>query len=121
MTDSLRSIIEGMEHFGCPDCYKCRLQYLLAEADCDLVKKWRGNWAYTTSDRQLMPLSTLERRAREQCAYELEIWLAVHLPRIKAEARLEEFDLIKQERPVNPMYWDMHHRRELSAQGGQGK
>lgn len=28
-------------------------------------------------------------------------------------AVLEEFDLVVKERPINPSYWDMHHRREL--------
>jgi len=33
--------------------------------------------------------------------------------RLVAQARLMEFDLIKRERPLDPTYWDKHHRAEL--------
>ena len=32
---------------------------------------------------------------------------------VRREARLEEFDYILKERPIDPIYWDMHHRKGL--------
>ena len=41
--------------------------------------------------------------------------LANHDAQVEARARLAEFDLIKKERPIDPMYWDMHHRKALES------
>lgn len=38
------------------------------------------------------------------------------LCRAIAIARLEEFDHIKANRPLDPVYWDKHHRENLEAQ-----
>ena len=41
------------------------------------------------------------------------------LERDVAGARLAEFELIKRERPHDPLYWDMHHERELRDAAGK--
>jgi hypothetical protein len=35
------------------------------------------------------------------------------------EIRLDEFELIVRERPADPTYWDMHHRRALQPAEGR--
>ena len=94
MTDTLRSIVEGMkcdysyeslrydstgfwEHDR-TKCPKCRLEALLAEYEkVDLVKRWHESGRGLTSEVQ------------QKCADELETWLAVNLERIKQEAKRE--------------------------------
>lgn len=100
MSDTLREIIEGMEHTGprwatgeqagehvngCDKatCPKCRLESLLSEAECDLVKKWRIALSHEEDCGYDHGIDD----ARRECADELETWLAVNLPRIKAEAK----------------------------------
>lgn len=112
MTDTLRSIAEGMEHrtvSGCSipqwgelvarglthldhdeNCPKCRLEALRAEYEkVDLVKKWKGD-ADILEQVAKFGASMAIVEALRMCAAELETWLAVNLERIKAEARLEE-------------------------------
>lgn len=66
------NIIEGMEHDPA-NCPKCCLLAVLEEAEqVDLVRRVR------------------EVYGDDECADELETWLAVNIPRIKAQARMEE-------------------------------
>ena len=109
MTDTLRSIAEGMEHEG-PHCYgpnglddgpcwfhgkarqlqtchKCRLTALLSEYEkVDLVKRWRDK----ADDIGRVAGISADAGKLRTCAAELETWLAVNLERIKAEARMDE-------------------------------
>lgn len=133
MNDTLNSIIDGMEKsliairdLNTPretaeklvQCTRKRLLAVLAEAEqVDLVKTW--NAEYDRHVKHYIDADSYERGivdGKKACADELATWLAVNMPRIKAEARLEEFDLIVKERPLDPLYWDMHHIRELEAQ-----
>lgn len=83
MAETLRSIIEGMEHTRLdiypthhpPTCPKCRLLAVLAEhEECDLVKRWEA---------RMNPDEPFARAVYMECANELRDWLAV-MPRIKA-------------------------------------
>lgn len=58
-----------------------------------------GCWDY-------LPIET-RRKEVDTAAHELA------LERARAEGRLVEFDYMKEERPLDPIYWDMHHRRDL--------
>ncbi|HEV2521056.1 MAG TPA: hypothetical protein VGT24_01635 [Candidatus Acidoferrales bacterium] len=96
MTDTLKSIAEGMEHTPdmmeyheprpcLPTCDKCRLLALVAEYEkVDLVQRWRNESCGLPKYRENDMLLT--------CADELVIWLAANVERIKAEARREERD-----------------------------
>lgn len=45
----------------------------------------------------------------------MHVYTAADLAQAEARGRLKEFLLIKKERPINPIYWDMHEERELRA------
>lgn len=84
--DTLKSIVDELGHLENLKhvdgdrivAIRCRLLALLAEAEkCDLVQKWKERLRATNS-----PPSGVE-----QCIEELVTWLAVNLPRLKAEAR----------------------------------
>jgi hypothetical protein len=48
-------------------------------------------------------------------------YMQAEVDALLAEARLEEFLLIKKERPIDPIYWDLHHETELRTAAGKGK
>lgn len=113
MTETLREIAKEWRNYGkeihadsprTGDAFlECseRIEKLLSEAECDLVKLDR---AKASEIREILERKKAERtitmdfaiRQEERVlelegrAYELETWLAVNLPRIKAEARLDE-------------------------------
>lgn len=85
-TEALREIVERWrKQEGAEGAeYAAEIEKLLASADVDLVKKWREQ-----SKKQWNDGDNGESRQSADCAAELETWLAVNLPRIKVEARLE--------------------------------
>ena len=80
MSDTLRSIAEGMEHTK--PCAKCRLEALLAEYEkVDLVKRLR---TFAAASDNADWSDGINRSADE-----LETWLAVNLERIKLDAVIQ--------------------------------
>src|SRR5690242_14935108 len=138
MTDTLRSIAEGMEHgketgaqilrerpaeygewlkkalkvgVSCrKDCNKCRLEALLAEYEkVDLVRKWHELGDGLQCDHD-------DTCCHSVCAAELETWLAVNLERIKARARLE--GEISEHKRTCQMYWHVGRGKDLRCSEG---
>ena len=47
--------------------------------------------------------------------------LAAEAERNYAQGRMDEFLYMKSERPIDPIYWDMHHERALRAAKEQSR
>lgn len=142
MAESLRSIIEGMEctcHHCCQyleangtvpcdcSCVKCRLLAVLTEEKVDLVQKWRSQIGSDTYENSIDCQNSGDiysagcNDTLKSAADELTEWLAVNVPRIKAEARLEDFRGFEKElRTVNETTIPVRHllndvRRRITA------
>ena len=63
-----------------------------------------------------------EQEAREKAEQYIRDhgWFSfAEVERIKAQGALEEFDYVKANRPVDPVYWDIHHRAALQKKAGE--